>query len=423
MGPLKSPVSTASETETGGGGWAQIRWSSPIPAGLDTSYCILALREQGWEVIAVTVDTGGFRPGELEAIGARARALGAREHLALDRRAQVYDRFVSWIIRGNVLRGGVYPLCVAAERVEQAIAVAEVARERGARAVAHGSTGAGNDQVRFDAAFRTLLPGTEVLAPIRAARVSRQQATARLRAAGLQVEERTTELSVNVSLWGTTIGGRELHDPWRYPKDDVWRLVCDPARAAEPREIFLRFEQGLPVALDDAPLAGIDLVARLNELAGARGVGRGVHLGDTILGIKGRIAFEAPAPLVLVLAHRELEKLVLTKWQQFWKDMLATFYGNLLHEGLYFDPVMRDIEALLASSQQRVTGEVRVWLGAGRAEVRGVRSPYTLVAPEIATYGEGNAYWDGADAAGFCKLFPLQAAIASWRAPGGQEER
>lgn len=391
--------------------------------GLDTSYCTLLLREQGWNVIAVTVDTGGFSQADIERSRERAKALGASEFLAVDARQAVYEKFVAYIVKGNVLRGGVYPLCVAAERVQQAIACAEVARKYGANAVAHGSTGAGNDQVRFDAALRTLLPGVEIIAPIRDQRITRTEAAAKLQAAGVAVEARTTDYSINVSLWGTTIGGKETHDPWQYPSEQVWRLTRPRDACEPPIEITLRFENGLPVALDGKRLGGVDLIAQLNRIAGERGVGRGVHVGDTILGIKGRIAFEAPAPLVLIQAHRELEKLVLTKWQQFWKDSVSSFYGNLLHEGLYFDPVMRDIEAFLDSSQQRVTGDVRVGLAAGVSEVRGVRSPHSLFDSAVARYGEENAYWDGADARGFCKLFPLQAAIATWRQAAPSAER
>jgi argininosuccinate synthase len=385
--------------------------------GLDTSYCILHLRERhpGAEVVAVTVDTGGFAPGEVARIAEKAEKLGAARHIAVDAREAVYRDFVRFIVMGNVLRGGVYPLCVAAERVRQAVEVAKLAREAGCDAVAHGSTGAGNDQVRFDAALRTLLPGVEILTPIRDEHIARATSAAKLRAAGFPVEEKTRDFSVNVSLWGTTIGGREIHDPWSYPPEEVWRLTRAPERAAEPVEVVLGFEAGEAVSLDGERLAGPALIARLNEVAGARGVGRGLHLGDTILGIKGRIAFEAPAPVVLIRAHRELEKLVLTKWQQMLKEELATFYGNQLHEGLFFDPVMRDIEAFLASSQRPVTGEVRVRLAAGSCEVRGVRSPHSLMAADIARYGEGNAYWDGRDARGFCKLYGLQAAIAHWR--------
>jgi argininosuccinate synthase len=385
--------------------------------GLDTSFCVVWLRERfpGAEVIAVTVDTGGFEPGELDRIARRAADLGASMHISIDARDAVYRDFVKFIVMGNVLRGGVYPLCVAAERVQQAIEVARVARELGCDAVSHGSTGAGNDQVRFDVALRTLLPGKEILTPIRDEHVSRTTSTEKLRAAGFAVEEKTRDFSINVSLWGTTIGGREIHDAWNWPPDEVWKLTRAPESCEAPVEIVLGFEQGEPVSLDGARLAGSDLIAKLNALAGARGVGRGVHLGDTILGIKGRIAFEAPAPIVLIRAHRELEKLVLTKWQQMWKEQVASFYGNQLHEGLYFDPVMRDMEAFLQSSQARVTGEVRVRLAGGTCEVRGVRSPRSLIASDIAKYGEGNSYWDGRDARGFSKLYGLQAAIAAWR--------
>lgn len=390
--------------------------------GLDTSYCVLTLRRQGWNVVAVTVDTGGFTPDELTAIGARARQLGA-DYVSIDARDSVYRDFVSYIIKGNVLRGGVYPLCVAAERVQQAIEIARVAREHGADAVAHGSTGAGNDQIRFDAVLRTLLPEAELLAPIREHNVTRAESTAALREAGVEIAPRTTDLSINQSLWGTTIGGRELHDPWNAPGPDVWTLTRDATAAAEPVEITLTFADGLPVGLDGTQMPAIDLIARLNTLAGERGVGRGIHLGDTILGIKGRIAFEAPAPLVLIDAHRELEKLVLTNWQQFWKESLAGFYGKLLHEGLYFDPVMRDLEAFLDSTQRRVTGDVRVRLAHGSAAVLGVRSDHSLMAPDVARYGEEQGYWNGADAAGFAKLYALQAAIAAWTEPQRDNRR
>lgn len=386
--------------------------------GLDTSYCILTLREQGRDVIACTVDTGGFSPAELERIGARAKELGAVEFLAVDARQAVYDDFVSYIIKGNILRGGVYPLCVAAERVQQAIECAKLAQQRGAAAVAHGSTGAGNDQVRFDAVLRTLLPKAEILAPIREKNVTRPQSTAKLQAAGVEIAPRTTDFSINNSLWGTTIGGREIHDPWNAPSDEVWTLTKSPEDADPPIEVVITFDSGLPVALDGRKLGGVELIAELSRIAGARGVGRGIHMGDTILGIKGRIAFEAPAPLVLIAAHRELEKLVLTKWQQFWKEQLASFYGNLLHEGLYLDPVMRDVEAYLDASQRCVSGDVRVWLGYGSQQVRGVRSPHSLIAGDVATYGEEQGYWNGQDAEGFGKLYALQAAIAAWTSKG-----
>lgn len=391
--------------------------------GLDTSYCILHLRERGYEVVAVTVDTGGFARGELDEIGRKAKALGAAKHLAVDARLAVFDRFASYLVKGNVLRGGVYPLCVAAERVQQAIEVARIAGTEGCVAVAHGSTGAGNDQVRFDATFRTLLPGVEVLAPVREGKVSREASAKALRDAGFPVEEKTKTYSVNVSLWGTTIGGAETHDPWRTPPEDVYRLTRSAADAEPPVEVTIRFDRGIPVALDGIDLGGPKLVAELNRIAGERGVGRGLHIGDTVLGIKGRIAFEAPGPVVLVAAHRELEKLVLSRWQLYWKECLSTFYGNMLHEGLYFEPVLRDIEAFLDRGQEMVSGESRVRLSAGTLQVVGVRSAHSLFLPEVARYGEENAYWDGADARGFAKLFTLQPAICHWRDRGREDER
>ncbi len=381
--------------------------------GLDTCYCLWLLREQGWRVIAATVDTGGFSADDQALIRSRAERLGG-EHVVIDARQAVYNDFVSYIIKGNILRGGVYPLCVGAERVQQAIEIARLAEQHNAVAVAHGSTGAGNDQIRFDVVLRTMLPNIEIIAPIRSENVSRQTSTEKLRAAGVEIPAKTTDLSINQSLWGTTIGGREIHEPWNAPQDDAWTITRHSADAAEPIELTLHFERGLPIALNDDTLDGVTLIQRLNTLAAERGVGRGVHLGDTILGIKGRIAFEAPAPLVLIDAHRELEKLVLTKWQQYWKETLSSFYGNLLHEALYFEPVMRDIEAMLDSSQQRVSGSARVRLSNGRCAVQGVQSPYSLVASDVARYGEEQGYWNGADAAGFAKLHGLQAAMAHW---------
>lgn len=383
--------------------------------GLDTSYCILYLKERGYDVVAATVDTGGFEPGEVDAIGEKARKLGAIEHLAIDARQAVYDRFVTYIVKGNILRGGVYPLCVAAERVQQAIEVAEVARAHGCTAVAHGSTGAGNDQIRFDAACATLLPGVEILAPVRDDGIARETSAGALRAAGFPVETETELYSINVSLWGTTIGGKETHDTWASPPESVYKLTRSPETAEPPVEVTIRFERGVPVALDGEALGGPALIARLNEVGGLRGVGRGIHVGDTIIGIKGRIAFEAPAPVILIACHRELEKLVLTKHQQTVKQNLAGFYGSQLHEGLFFDPVMRDIEALLDSSQRLVTGEVRARLGYGQVRVEGARSEHSLFESDVARYGEDNAYWDGRDARGFAKLFPLQPALSHWR--------
>jgi len=385
--------------------------------GLDTSFCAAWLRERhGADIVSVTVDTGGFTQEALAAVEARARALGVREHRTVDARADVWRRFVSYLIKGNVLRGGVYPVSVGCERTAQAEAVVRVALELSADAVAHGSTGAGNDQVRFDVAIGALAPGLSILAPIRELGWSRQQETDWLRERGVKVPEKTVAYSLNEGLFGTTIGGKETHDPWTLPPDAAHTMTVAPTEArAEPEELVIAFERGLPVGLDGRRLDGVVLVEELNRRCRPHGVGRGIHIGDTILGHKGRIAFEAPAPLVLIRAHRELQKLVCTKWQQHWCDQAGSFYGMLLHEGLYHDPAMRDLEALLDSANARVTGEARVRLYRGNHDVVGVRSPHSLLDPAVAVYGEGASAWTGEQAAGFSRIHGLSVLLAARR--------
>jgi argininosuccinate synthase len=385
--------------------------------GLDTSYCVPRLGEAGWSVHTVYVDTGGASTDERAAIRRQSEQVGAAAHHEVDARQQVYDRFVRFLIQGNVLRGEVYPLSVAAERTQQALSVVEVARAIGASAVAHGSTGAGNDQVRFDVALRVLAPELEIITPIRDAGVRREDAIAYLEARRLPVPARAGAYSINRGLWGTTWGGGWTHDTWAGPPDE---LLEPPAGAPPPREVVIRWETGLPVALDDAALEGPALVERLGELTHAFGIGRGIHVGETALGIKGRIGFEAGAALVLIAAHRELEKLVLTKWQAFWKDQLARFYGDRLHEGQYFDPALRDVEALIASSQQRVTGETRVRVAPGRFQVVGTRSPHSMMDRAVATYGEENRLWSGEEAKAYARIAAVPSLLAV-RAAGTSE--
>ncbi len=383
--------------------------------GLDTSFCVPHLKERtGAELITVTVNTGGATAEDLAAIEAQALAVGSDRHVTVDARRAVYDNFVATLIRGNVLRGGVYPLSVAAERTQQAVEVARVARELGADAVAHGSTGAGNDQVRFDVAFHVLLPALPILTPVRDLGFSRQQSIAYLEERDLPVPGGSERYSVNRGLWGTTLGGEWTHDPWAAPPPDAYGLAVEPAQASAS-DLVISWEQGLPVALDGEALEGPELVEALTARLEPLGIGRGIHLGETVLGIKGRIGFVAPAPAVLVAAHRELEKLVLTRWQTFWKDQLATFWGDRLHEGQAFDPVMDDIAILIASSQRRVAGETRVHLEPGRFTVTGVRSPHSLMDPEIAVYGEENSLWTGAEAAGFARIAAIPAMLSSRR--------
>jgi argininosuccinate synthase len=383
--------------------------------GLDTSYCVPRLARDGWAVHTVHVDTGGAAPDEREAIRQQAGRVGAVEHHEVDARAAVYQRFVRFLIQGNVLRGEVYPLSVAAERTQQALSVVEVARRIGARAVAHGSTGAGNDQVRFDVALRVLAPDLEIVTPIRDAGIRREEAIAYLEALGLPVPAKAGAYSINRGLWGTTWGGGWTHDTWAGPPAE---LTDPPADAPPAREIVIGWEEGLPAALEGEALAGPELVGRLGDLAEGYGIGRNIHVGETALGIKGRIGFEAGAALLLITAHRELEKLVLTKWQAFWKDQLGRFYGDRLHEGQYFDPALRDIEALVTSSQARVTGDTRVRLAPGRFQVVGTRSPYSMMDTSVATYGEENRLWTGDEARAFARVAAVPSMLAA-RVAGG----
>jgi len=382
--------------------------------GLDTSFAAVWLRvEKGVSVVTVTVDTGGVSADEAEKIRARAEELGVERHLHVDARRRVYDGFVSHLIRGNCLRGGVYPMAVGAERTAQAEAVTAAARETGADGVAHGSTGAGNDGVRFDAAFRALAPDLAVLAPIRDLGLSRDEEADYLEERGFAVDRATRLYSLNEGLWGVTIGGGETHDSWAEVPEEVFKLTRREAR--EPEDLTISFENGLPTAIDGEGMDPLALIETLNRRAGRHGVGRGIHVGDTILGLKGRLAFEAPAAIVLITAHRELEKLVLTGRQLSLKSTLGETYGSLLHEGLWFDPVMRDIEAYLEKSQERVTGEARVRLADGSITVTGTRSPHTLLGRGGAVYGERGAGWTGEEAAGFARIYGLASELAAER--------
>jgi argininosuccinate synthase len=378
--------------------------------GLDTSYCVPRLRDAGWTVHTVYVETGGATPAERLTIRTQALAVGAAQHHDIDARQEVFDRFVRFLIQGNVLRGEVYPLSVAAERTQQALSVVDTARRIGARAVAHGSTGAGNDQVRFDVALRVLAPELAIVTPIRDEALGREQAIAYLSARGLPIPDRAGSYSINRGLWGTTWGGGWTHDTWAGPPDE---LLEPPDDAPAPHEVVIGWETGLPVAVDGQPLAGPALVQHLGALAADYGLGRNIHVGETALGIKGRIGFEAGAALLLIGAHRELEKLVLTKWQAFWKDQLARFYGDRLHEGQYFDPALRDIEALITSSQSRVTGDTRVRLAPGRFHVVGTRSPHSMMDRTIATYGEEHRLWTGDEARAFARVAAVPSLLAA----------
>ena len=378
--------------------------------GLDTSFCVVWLASKGWRVHTVTIDTGGFEPGETSRLEEWALRLGAATHETVDARRELFDGYLRFLIAGNVLRGSVYPLSVSAERVCQARKAVEAARARGARAIAHGSTGAGNDQVRFDVAFRALAPDLEVLAPIRQLAPTRAEERAFLAERGFATSEKTEAYSVNDGMWGSSVGGRETHDSWSELPDEAFPGgAVDPLLT--PAALTVSFSRGVPTALDGTAMDPVSLVQALNTIGGRYGIGRGVHLGDTILGIKGRVGFEAPAAHLLIAAHRELEKLVLTGRQLTWKETLGSLYGNLLHEGLFFDPVARDIEAFLDSSQERVTGDARCTLRPRSLAVAGVRSPHALMTAG-ARYGEGSSLWRGEEAAAFSKIYGLSQALA-----------
>src|SRR6476469_1570342 len=325
--------------------------------GLDTSFCVLWLREQGREVHTVTVDTGGFDDAELARIEKLAHKLGAESHTTINARDELFRDYLRFLIAGNVLRGGVYPLSVSAERICQARGVVSHARRINAVALAHGSTGAGNDQVRFDVAFRTLAPEVAVLAPIRDLALSRAEERAFLCARGFTFPEKLERYSINQGMWGTSIGGKETHDSWQHLPDEAYPGgEIDPALPG--RAVTITFDKGEPSQIDREAKSAVAATDALHAIGRRYGLGRGIHLGDTILGIKGRVGFEAPAAHLLIAAHRELEKLVLTGKQLFWKEHLGNLYGTLLHEGQFFDPLARDLEAFLASSQEAVTGEV-----------------------------------------------------------------
>jgi argininosuccinate synthase len=386
--------------------------------GLDTSYCILNLIERGFDVVTVTVDTGGFEKEELLGLEERSMALGVASHHTVDARQEVFDRYISYLIKGNILRGQVYPLAVAAERVVQARVVAEHALEARADAVAHGSTGAGNDQVRFDVAFHVLCPQLEIITPVRDQKLSRDEEYAYLRDHGVEIQASSRRYSINAGLWGSTIGGGETHDPWEAIPDHVYEHAAGNGGSVDGEETVIGFDHGVPVTLDGTEYNGPELITTLGTLCRRHRVGLGIHIGDTVLGIKGRIAFEAGAALVLIHAHRELEKITTTSWQRFWKDHLGEFYGKMLHEGLAFEPALGDIEALIDRSQERVSGEARVSMTHRHFGITGVRSPNTLVGAESGIYGEMPTLWSGQDARGYSTI----AAVPS-RLHRGVEDR
>ncbi len=392
--------------------------------GLDTSFLVPWLAENyGRPIITVTVDTGGIDEATARTLSERARALGAIEHHQIDARADYFEQVLRFLIMGNVKRGQLYPLCVGAERVMQAQTIALMARKLGTNSIAHGCTAAGNDQVRFEVALRTLAPELEVIAPVRDRAFKRQEELEFLQKRNLPVPPFGAAYSINRGLWGVTIGGKETLTSAGSIPDHAWVLTRDAfTNPRAPERHVISFKNGRPVGLDGKSLSPVAVIETLESLAAPFGIGRGIHLGDTIIGTKGRVAFEAPAAETLLTAHRELEKLVLTGRQQRIKELVAQPYGDLVHEGQLLDPVCRDIEALLLSSQERVTGEVNVLFRPGNLFVEGVESPYSLMAASKGVYGESVGEWSPADALGFSKIVSLTGVFhhrAGERAQGG----
>ena len=395
--------------------------------GLDTSFLVPWLKEEYRRpIITVTVDTGGIDAAAAKTLHERALALGASEHHQIDARADYFQQVLRFLIMGNVRRGQLYPLSVGAERVMQAQIIARMARELGTGSIAHGCTAAGNDQVRFEVALRTLAPELEVIAPVRDRHFKRQEELDFLTARQLPVPPHGAAYSINRGLWGVSIGGKETLTSQGSIPDDAWVLSKDAfGQPKAPARHVLHFEKGVPCGIDGQKMTAVEVIERLEQLAGPFGIGRGIHLGDTIIGTKGRVAFEAPAAEVLLNAHRELEKLVLTGRQQRIKEMLAGPYGDWVHEGQLLDPVCRDIEALFLQSQERVTGVVNVLFRPGSLFIEGVDSPYSLMAASKGVYGEATGEWTAADALGFSRIVGLTGVFhrrAGERAAAGESK-
>lgn len=377
--------------------------------GLDTSFCCIYLsRDRDMEVHSVIVNTGGFSEQELKQIEKRAYALGVTSHAVVDETQNYYVSCIKYLIYGNVLKNATYPLSVSAERVSQATAIAKYVNMIGADYVAHGSTGAGNDQVRFDMIFNIMIPGVEIITPIRDLKLSREAEIEYLNKHGIEYTAEKARYSINKGIWGTSVGGKETLTSNQTLPEEAW-----PTQVTETveRDLELSFEKGELVGIDGKTLTPVKAIQKLQEIAQPYGVGRDIHVGDTIIGIKGRVGFEAAAPMIIIKAHHTLEKHTLTKWQLSWKDQLAAFYGNWLHEGQFHDPIMRNIEAFLSDTQETVSGKVFVKLNPYRFQIIGIESVHDLMSNKFGSYGEMNNSWSGEDVKGFSKIFGNQTMI------------
>ncbi len=377
--------------------------------GLDTSYCAMHLvKECGFEVVAATINTGGFDQTAANQLQEKALSLGVSDYKFIDQTAHFYEQGIKYLIFGNVLKNNTYPLSVSAERVFQAMALAYLAIEMKVDAIAHGSTGAGNDQIRFDLIFQTMCPHIEIITPIRDLALSREEEISYLQQHGVEGVWEKARYSINEGLWGTSIGGMEtLTSNGVLPEE----AFPNQLQEVDAEVIAIRFQKGEPVGLNGTIMTPIDVIKHLNEWGGKYAIGRDVHVGDTIIGIKGRVGFEAAGPLMLIKGHHLLEKHTLSKHQLFIKDQMTAFYGSLMHEGQYLDPVMRNIEAFLSSSQKNVTGTVEIRLAPYRFQLLGIQSDFDLMQSAVANYGETNKAWSAAEVKGFTKIFSNQTKL------------
>lgn len=385
--------------------------------GLDTSFCCIYLaQDRGLDVHSVVVNTGGFSDVELAEIEQKAYSLGVSSHAVVDETQNYYQDSIKYLIFGNVLKNSTYPLSVSAERVCQATAIANYVKKIGADYVAHGSTGAGNDQVRFDMIFNILIPEVEIITPIRDLKLSREAEIDYLAGHGVTYTAEKAKYSINKGLWGTSVGGAETLTSHLSLPESAWPT---PMTENDAKHITLHFEKGELVGLDDEKLDAVKAIQKLQAIAQPFGIGRDIHVGDTIIGIKGRVGFEAAAPVVIIKAHHTLEKHTLTKWQLNWKEQIASFYGNWLHEGQFHDPIMRNMEAFLQDTQKTVSGKVYVELLPYRFNIIGIESDHDLMSNKFGSYGEMNNSWSGEDVKGFSKIFGNQVVI--WHKVNNEE--
>lgn len=377
--------------------------------GLDTTYCVKYLSEdKNMEVHSAIVNTGGFTKEELADIEKKAYALGVKSHATLDIIGKYYEECVKYLIFGNILKNNTYPLSVSAERVFQAVAIAEHAKKLDVQYVAHGSTGAGNDQVRFDMIFNILAPNLGIITPIRDMKLSREEEIEYLKKKGVERDWTKAAYSINKGIWGTSVGGKETLTSHQYLPESAFPTQVTKTGS---EEVELIFEQGELKGINGVKMSPVDAIIKLQEIAAPYGVGRDIHVGDTIIGIKGRVGFEAAAPIVIIKAHHTLEKHTLTKWQMYWKEQLSGWYGNFVHEGQFLDPIMRNIETFLTDTQKTVNGKVKVYLAPYRFHIVGITSDNDLMSSKFGSYGEMNNAWSGEDVKGFAKIFGNQTMI------------